>query len=330
MMQIDKTYIQTRFWKLYSRFLSYAFFEGRPLTTRGRWINPLVFTIYKIAILLPQLKKVDSPIFILGTGRSGTTILGIVMSMHKEIGFLNEPKAIWSAVNPYEDLIGSYSMKEATYFLNEKDGDEIQKRNINKIFGLYLTTTFSKRVVDKYPELIFRIPYVKALFPDAKFLFLVRNGWDTCSSIEKWSERLSTSNKEETQDWWGRDNRKWSLLVEQVIKKDDYFKNIVPVLNQIKSHTDMAALEWIATMRQGITMLEQNSKSILKIDYENLVQNPEGVLKEIQVFCGLLHDDVYINYGQSVLKPVKNKQPFVLHPNILPLFNETMNILGYE
>jgi len=330
MMQIDKKYIQTRLWKIYSRFISYAFFEGRPLTTRGRWINPLVFTIYKIAIILPQFKKVFSPVFILGTGRSGTTILGIIMSIHKEVGFLNEPKAIWSKVNPNEDLIGSYSTAEASYFLNEADGSLKQKRNINKIFGFYLGATFSKRVVDKYPELIFRIPYVKSLFPDAKFLFLVRNGWDTCSSIEKWSERLSTCSAEGTHDWWGVNNRKWNLLVEQIIKKDEYFKTVSYNLSDITSHIDMAALEWIVTMRQGLKMLEKYPESILRVDYESLVKNPITTLADIEAFSELAHDEKYIHYGECVLRPVEGSKSFDLHPEILPLFIETMEALNYQ
>ncbi len=328
--QINNEYIKTRPSKIYSRLLSYALFEGRPLTTSGRWINPLIFFLFGIEKKLPQMKKVKKPIFILGTGRSGTTILGIVMSMHKKIGFLNEPKALWHSVNRHEDLIGSYTMEEAHYFLDAANADEDQKKDIHKLFGAYLRTTFSQRVVDKYPELIFRIPYVKALFPDAKFLFLVRNGWDTCGSINYWSERLGKTSETETHDWWGIDNRKWNLLVEQVIKKDSYFNNLLPVIDEIVSHLDMAALEWIITMRQGLTALKEYPESMLRINYEDLVQNPETVMSDIKIFCELEDDQVFMEYGKKVLKPVKPKDQFPLHPTIEPLFLETMQTMGYR
>ncbi len=326
---MNDEYIKTRPLKIYSRLLSYALFEGRPLTTSGRWINPLIFFLFGIEKKLPQMKKVKKPIFILGTGRSGTTILGIVMSMHKKIGFLNEPKALWHSVNRHEDLIGSYTMEEAHYFLDASNADEQQKREIHKIFGTYLRMTFSQRVVDKYPELIFRIPYVKKFFPDAKFLFLVRDGWDTCGSITYWSERLGKTSNVETHDWWGRDNRKWKLLVEQVIKKDSYFNDVVPVIDEITSHTDMAALEWIVTMRQGLSALKEYPESILRVNYENLAQNPETVLSEIKEFCELEDDSIFIEYGKKVLKPVKPKDQFALHPTIKPLFLEVMTAMGY-
>ena len=322
-------YIKTRPSKVYSRLLSYALFEGRPLTTSGRWINPLVFFLFGIEKKLPQMKKVEKPIFILGTGRSGTTILGIIMSMHKEVGFLNEPKALWHSVNRYEDLIGSYTMEDAHYFLDATDANEDQKKDIYKLFGAYLRTTFSQRVVDKYPELIFRVPYVKALFPDAKFLFLVRNGWDTCGSIKYWSERLGETTDSEIHDWWGRDNRKWNLLVDQVIKKDSYFNDLLPVIDEIVSHLDMSALEWIVTMRQGVTALKEYPESILRINYEDLVHNPETVMSDIKIFCELEDDQVFMEYGKKVLKPVKSKDQFPLHPAIKPLFLETMQNMGY-
>lgn len=326
---MNDDYIKSRPSKVYSRLLSYALFEGRPLTTSGRWINPLIFFLFGVEKKFPQMKKVEKPIFILGTGRSGTTILGLLMSMHKEVGFLNEPKAIWHSINQHEDLIGSYSMDDARYFLDASDANEQQKKDIHKIFGAYLRTTLSQRVVDKYPELIFRIPYVKALFPDAKFLFLVRNGWDTCGSIKYWSERLGKTSDTETHDWWGRDNRKWNLLVEQVIKKDSYYTNVWPVIDEIKSHLDMAALEWIATMRQGLAVMEQYPDSILRVNYEELVQDPETLLSDIKVFCELEDDLVFTEYGKKVLKPVKPKDQFPLHPTIRPLFLETMTAMDY-
>ncbi len=98
--QLDSLYIRTRPTKAVSRLISYALFEGRPLTTRGRWINPLVFALSGTLKTLPQIKKVKKPIFIIGMGRSGTTILGVVMSMHRDVGFLNEPKALWHSIYP--------------------------------------------------------------------------------------------------------------------------------------------------------------------------------------------------------------------------------------
>ena len=218
--QINPNYIKTRPMKVLTRFMSYALFEGRPVTTKGRWINPLVFSILKtISATKNRYKSIEKPIFILGTGRSGTTILGIVLSMHREVGYLNEPKAIWHIIHPHEDIIGNYTRADAKYRLTAEDAADDMRQRAAQMFGAYLTATRSKRLVDKYPELIFRLDFVRALFPDARFIFLVRNGWDTCHSIANWSQRLGVEVNGEKHDWWGVNDRKWGLIAEQLVKQ---------------------------------------------------------------------------------------------------------------
>ena len=241
--QINPLYIKTRPTKVLTRLMSYAFFEGRPVTTKGRWINPLVFSILKrVAANNSKYKPVKKPIFILGTGRSGTTILGIVLSMHRDVGYLNEPKAMWHLIHPHEDIIGNYSQNHAKYRLTAEDATDDMRQCATQMFGAYLTTTRSERLVDKYPELIFRTDFVRALFPDARFVFLVRNGWDTCHSIATWSKRLGVHINGEKHDWWGVEDRKWHLLVEQLVKTDPALSEIANEVKHFERHLDRAAV----------------------------------------------------------------------------------------
>lgn len=327
--QIDKEYIMTNPWKVYSRILSYTFFEGRPLTTRGRWINPIVFRIFALENMLPQLKSVTKPIFIIGTGRSGSTILGVVLSMHRDVGFLNEPKALWHFVYPFEDIIGSYSLGDSYYKLNEDNLDEPIINRAHKIYGAYLAVVFVNRVVDKYPELVFRIPFIKGIFPDAKFIFLVRNGWDTCQSISNWSKRRSIYLNEDIHDWWGLNDRKWQNFVEQVVKKDPFLQNVYQEIRFLKSHTQRAAVEWIASMREGYKQMNNYPSDIYLLRYEELCKNPFKELGYLSEFCELSHDDKIIKYGTSVLRPTTPREPFVLDEALQFKFNETMKMAGY-
>ncbi len=309
--------------------MSYALFEGRPLTTKGRWINPLVFGLFSIEKGLPQIKKVSKPIFIIGTGRSGTTILGLVLSMHRHVGFLNEPKALWNSLYPYEDLIGSYSCDDARYYLGADDVTPHIRRGARRIYGAYLMLTGSERVVDKYPEIIFRIPFVRNIFPDAKFLFLSRNGWNTCTSINHWSKRHGEQGAAETHDWWGINNRKWKLLVEQVVPRHHDLHAKIEEIRNLTKHTDMAAVEWIVTMREGMRLLE-SKHDVMLVNYESLCERPRTVLSKIASFAGLENDEVFLKYGELTLRPTKASDPIDLHPAICDAFRSTMRELGYE
>ena len=327
--QVDSNYFRARPSKLATRLMSYAFFEGRPLTTRGQWINPLVFAHFEVEKLLPQLKPVKKPLFILGAGRSGTTILGIVLSMHNDVGFLNEPKALWHAIYPHEDVIGNYSRGAAHYRLDASHVNNKIKRNAHRLFGAYLASVFSRRLVDKYPELIFRIPFVRKVFPDAQFIFLVRNGWDTCASIEKWSVRCGEQANGEVHDWWGVDQRKWKLMIDELVQPDPYFTGVLSVIPNLKGHTDMAVLEWIVTMREGLLRIQENSDCMRMVRYEDLVISPRKMLADIAAFAGFSEDETYLRYGEKILKPVPKHTEFEMHSALRPLFEETMQALGY-
>lgn len=328
--QIDREYVRARPTKSVSRILSYALFEGRPVTTAGQWINPFVFGFLELLKRFSSPRRVKEPVFIVGTGRSGTTILGVVMSMNKDLGFLNEPKAVWHAAFGREDLIGSYSSGRADYCLSETDASPSVMKAMHRIYGWYLTVTFSRRVIDKYPELIFRVPFVRRIFPDAKFIFLVRNGWDTCYSIQHWSERLGVKEGQNRHDWWGINNRKWALLVDQVASKDPDFAPYLGELRRLQKHTDMAAVEWILTMREGMRLQALLPDAIQTVRYERLAREPQLVLREICDFCRISEDSTFYRYAEKVLKPAKPVIPFELHPLIDVPFRKTMQALGYE
>lgn len=325
--QIDGKYVKTRPTRLWSRMLSYALFEGRPLTTRGRWINPLLFGLFALEKRLPQMRKPVAPVFILGTGRSGTTILGVVLSMHHDVGFMNEPKAIWASLRDDEDLIGSYHRGEARYRLGSKDATPSVIRDAHRIYGAYLGLSMNKRIVDKYPELIFRVPFIRSIFPDAKFLFLSRNGWDTCASIDSWSARLGKNEDGETHDWWGVNRRKWNLLIDQIVPEHADLAPHIEALRTLEDHRTMAATEWIVTMREGLRLKDAHPEYVLHVPYEKLCDDPAGMCRQIADFAGLDNDDVFLDYAQSVLSPTPAKGEFALPAIIDAPFRDTVEAL---
>jgi len=317
--------------KTYSRLVSYFLFEGRPLTTRGRWINPLLAAHFALEKRLPQLRRVDKPIFILGTGRSGTTILGLVLSMHKDVGFLNEPKALWHSVNPADDLIGSYSSEAAKYRLDGDNATDEIRHDAHRLYGAYLACSLSNRIVDKYPEMLFRVPFLKSIFPDAKFLFLVRNGWAACRSIENWSARHGKHISGDTHDWWGADGRKWKLLVDQLVPDDSDFAPHADQMRQWTNQSDMAALEWILSMREGIRLMNRYPGDIFQVKYEQLCSRPRDTLAKILAYANLdTEDDKLFDYAEKILKPATDKEPFPLHPSIEMAFLKTKDMIGYH
>jgi hypothetical protein len=305
-------------------------FEGRPLTTRGRWINPLVLMHLSLMKRLPKCSAVTEPIFIVGMGRTGTTVLGLVLSMHKDAGFLNEPKALWHAVHPGDDLTGSFTDRACKYRLVAEDASPEVVQNAHRLYGAFLSESFSGRVVDKYPELIFRVPFVKAIFPDAKFLCLVRNGRDTCMSIDRWSRRFGRAIDGDICDWWGRNRRKWYLLVDQLVPEHPDLRQYAKAMRNWTRQLDMAAVEWIITMRQGLDLLRERPSEVMEIRFEQLCNESSQTIGRICEFLQLPEDANLVQYARSTLEENMPTASFTLNSEIDGPFKETMKALGYE
>lgn len=327
--QIDKTYVEYGLSRTLRRVISYTLFEGRPLTTKGRWFNPVVFAGLRTLASLPGQPEVKQPIFITGLGRSGTTILGILLSLHNRVGYLNEPKAIWHLIDQRQDLNANYSPRGGLYRLCADEVTPQLRRRAHRMFSRYLALTGSDRLVDKYPELIFRIDYIRAIFPDAKCVFITRNGADAVPSVVQWSARLGVKCGENIDDWWGRNDIKWNYLREQLILSNPTYQKLWPLATSDLDHTNRAALEWIVTMREGLEQQRRHPDTVIRVAYEALLEDPAGELTRLQQQCGLAPDPVVVDYAKKRLydNPAK-KWPRLL-PMIEDMFIETMGLLGY-
>lgn len=327
--QLDLNFIRARPWKIWSRLVAYLLFEGRPLTTRGRWINPIVFAGHKLWAILPFRHREIAPIFILGTGRSGTTVLGTILGFHREVGYLNEPKALWHAALGDDDLVGSFCKTPGRYKMERSDADPGKVRRLHNSYRAFLNLTHSNRVVDKYPELIFRNCLLDAAFPGACKIVLLRNGADTIRSIQTWSEKHVKTSFKCKSDWWGQDQQKWHLLVRQLVLTDPYFGLQGKEISKFRNQVDMAAVEWIVTMREAVRLRNAAKPGMIFVRYEDLVAQPRETLSEIVRFSGLGHDEKMLDYGVTILKQRSAFPVPSLDPVIAPLFCDTMKLLGY-
>jgi hypothetical protein len=328
--QLDRDYVALGIGRAVRRLISYACFEGRPATTRGRWTNPAVFALLRALAALPGERAPDRPVFITGLGRSGTTILGMLLSVHRDVGFLNEPKAMWHVIDPRQDINGNYGGASPVYRLTERDADSGARARARRLMTRYLAAVRAPRVVDKYPELIFRIGYVRALFPDARFIFIHRNGVDACRSIVHWSRRLGREAGGVVEDWWGRDDCKWHTLWSQLVAGDPQYAEIAALGPETLDHANRAALEWVVTMREGLRQAAQHGDVMTKVRYEDLLTAPESTLNDLLRTCGLPPDPDVIRYAKGRLsEPPGSPEVAELLPPVRRCFDQTMAEFGY-
>lgn len=110
---------------------------------------------------------------IIGCARSGTSILGELLAAHKDVEYVFEAHQVWEIASPAPD--GSHR-------LLDQDATEAIKQKIRTAFSECLAKSKRKIIIEKCPKNALRVPYLKAIFPEAKIVHIVRDGRDvTCS-----------------------------------------------------------------------------------------------------------------------------------------------------
>ena len=327
--QIDGAYLRAGVGRAARRLASYALFEGRPITTRGRWANPLVFAWLRALAALPGRPAVKAPIFITGLGRSGTTILGLLLSLHREVGFLNEPKAIWSVIDPRHDVNGNYSRGGGVFRMPPAWVDERTRVRAARLYARYLRLVGARRVVDKYPELIFRVDYLLSLFPDARVVLITRNGIDACASIARWSREKGVDRDGGREDWWGREDCKWWRLWDELVVPDERLAALASRGTAGLDDVSRAAVEWVVTMREGMAQVARHPGRVYRVRYEDLVTDTARQLDALLAFCGLWRDPAVYAYATRRLYRLPRRPLPALVAGLDAVFQETMADLGY-
>lgn len=324
--QIDRALVAARPTKALERLLAWALFEGRPLTTRGRWINPLVFALARLCLRIPPGARAERPLFVLGTGRSGTTWVARVLGLHPALAFLNEPKALWHVVRADQDVIGSYARAPGRLVLDAADATPVVARRARALHGAFARLTGRERVLDKYPEMLFRVPFLRALFPRATFLIVLRDGWATARSIERWSASHATRAGAERHDWWGRDDRKWRTLVGELVPREPDLAPHQEALLALRSERERAALEWVLCVRAAARLAPEPGVHVVWL--EQLAHAPEDGFRTLLAQAELAPDARLLAYARRSAQPATAGEPFEMFAPLAAAFRAAQAEIG--
>lgn len=282
--QIDREYVRAAGLAPAARRLAaYVLFEGRPAVVRGQWFNPVVRANLDLGMQFGPRRPVDRPVFVVGIGRSGTTHLSRLLSAHRDVAWLNEPKMIWNMVHPGEDISGFYAPR-GRFRLGVQDAMPDVRARAERLFGYFLATVRGARLVDKYPEMTYRIPFLRALFPDCRIVAIVRRPDDFVNSVLAWNER----NARGDQDWWGVGDSKWQQMRAELVPADDAVRDALRRTGgRAPDPAEKAATEWVLGMRAILAARPQVDEVVR---FEDLALHPEKVIEGVLRTCELERD----------------------------------------
>ncbi len=117
----------------------------------------------------------EQTVFIVGAPRSGTTILGDVLEAHPRVASWYEPYFV----------LDRYFRGASDDVREAQEATRDVKTFARQEFARYRRARGKPVVVDKSPRNSLKIPFLREIFPQAKFIHIQRDGRDTVLSMHK-------------------------------------------------------------------------------------------------------------------------------------------------
>jgi Sulfotransferase family len=250
--------------------------------------------------------KITKPIFVVGCHRSGTTVLYEALAKHPDLVFLSNASALLPRIpilsNAVADLFGLDEVEQERFLkdgipftpatpseairiweLYAPEGGDycLDEHFSNPKMEEYLIHTIKKhlkyfnktRFINKNPDNSVRMRYLNKLFPDAKFINIIRDGRAVCSSLMK--------VREIAEEFFGSEHRHATsgVKVKAWADIEETWK------------TDPASsigLLW----KEVVETIERDKEAIsperyLELRFEDFVTEPFNYLEKMVHFCDL-------------------------------------------
>ena len=225
--------------------------------------------------------QIRAPMFIIGAPRSGTSLLYETLAQHPDVTCISkatkkapssvlltrllmlfrrdrrptESRAVWSR----------FSRGRADSTLGREDATPRARRYLHRVVRTHLTLFHKTRFLAKLLGNSFRIEFLDAIFPDALFIHIIRDGRAVAYSILR-------SMLKEGGVYWGVKPPGWRELAD------------LPLL-------DAAALQWKRTVehaRQSVQALPD--ERYIELRYEGFAAQPAETIIGLAAQCGLTWD----------------------------------------
>lgn len=215
--------------------------------------------------LFHPMDNINSPVFLVGFPRSGTTLLDQILDSNPAVQTLEERETI----NLLQSTVNAGQKGENTgwYNLIQQTIDSMRDRYFNDIKGSFQLHEGSI-LVDKFPLNIVYIPFILKLFPDAKIILALRHPHDVCLSC---------------------------LMQDFVI--NDAMANFYRI--------EDAALMYKNVMELWLAYSQQIPMNYISVRYEDVVTDLEKEARRIFDFIGVPWDDTALKFHEHAKKRKK-------------------------
>ncbi|MHC4349716.1 MAG: sulfotransferase family protein [Planctomycetota bacterium] len=276
------------------------------------------------------------PIVLFGNVRSGTTMLQRLFGTHPEVTTWLEPRTVWAYADP----------RRRHDRFDESDATEQVRRYLRKRFLRYQRRHGNRRIMEKTPSNVMRIPYVAATFPESKFVYIVREPLANLSSTElrgtrglglkrTWIRFLETP-KTQLHHYVGRylvDH----FRVKALRRRPSYYGVRYPGFEEDRARLtrfELIAKQWVACARQARADLARlEPDRVIHLRYEDFVQQPVDHFGRVLEHVDLRMTREVEQTLREQVDPGRQKKWYRLDREVivrcLPILEDEMTRQGY-
>jgi len=206
-----------------------------------------------------------APIFVGGAGRSGTTLLRVILDAHPSIACGPELKVTPLVCRMWQDFQYGYFPTLQHHHLTQDDLAEAFRNLLISLLEKDRLFTGKPRIAEKSPNNIFFFPHLHRLFADSPLVHVIRDGRDVVCSLLTMNWRDSSTGQpiDCTRDARG------------------------------------AATYWVQAVKAGRAAAQQQpslAQRYFELRYEDLISIPETALRSLFAFLGETWEPQVLSY----------------------------------
>ncbi len=209
----------------------------------------------------------DSPIFVGGAGRSGTTLIRVILDSHPNIACGPELKVTPILADLWHKFRTAHYPPLQEYLLMPEDINRIFGQMIASLLQKYRENAGKPRIAEKSPNNVFFFQHLHHIFPESPLIHVIRDGRDVVCSLL-------------TMNW----------VDPQTGKPVEYTRD-----------ARKAAEYWASAIQMG--RKAGNDPSIgpryMELRYEAIVTEPEPTLQKLFAFIGELWDPAVLKFHEQ-------------------------------